>query len=136
MKLLWVVGVLLFAGAAVAEPIRKPAAPVTVTLEQAPAPGGYRVTLVAVTTRAVPSIVLALGGKRVDLGPTAAGQRRELSVHVPVAATGGADVVGTVSANGRKTAAVLRVGTARVHAAKRPNVTMTLPDGRVVSEAR
>ena len=119
-----------------AEPIRKPAPPVTVTLEQAPAVGGYRVTLVAVATRAVPSIVLALGGKRLELGPTAAGQRRELSVHVPVAAGGGEDVVGSVSANGRKTAAVLRVGNARVQAAKRPAATRTLPDGRVVSEAR
>jgi hypothetical protein len=133
VKQLWIVGLLLIATPAVAD--RKPAAPVTVTLEQAPAPGGYRVTLVAVPTRAVPSLALSLSGTRVELGPTAAGQRRELSVVVQVATGTGADVVGSATAFGRKKAAVTRVGTARVHAVKRA-VRRTLPDGTSVSEAR
>jgi hypothetical protein len=108
---------------------------VTVKLDAAPVADGYRVTLTAVPTRAVPALELSLAGKKLRFGATAAGQRRDFTVHVPVAAGAGADVVGSASASGRNKAAVLRVGAARAQAVKRA-VPRTLPDGSVVSEAR
>lgn len=131
MKQLWLVFVVLLVTPAAAE---KPSAPVAVQLESAIAPGGYKVTLVAVPSRAVPRLELSLAGKRIEFGATAAGQRRELVVHVPLTRGAGLDVVGSASANGRKKAAVLRLGVARA-APKRP-VTRTLPDGRGVAEVR
>jgi hypothetical protein len=114
---------------------QKPSPPVTVHLESVLVPGGYQVKLVAVPTRAVPAIELSLAGKRIGFAATAAGQRRELVMRVPVGAGAGVDVIGSASIGGRNKAAVLRVGVARLEAPKR-TVIRRLPDGREVAEVR
>jgi hypothetical protein len=132
VKVLMIVVVL--AGIASAERHVKPTAPVSVKMTAAVEPGGYAVTLVAVPTRAVPTVTLVVAGKQVLFGATAAGQRRELTVHVPLA-TGGADVVGGATAGGRNKAAVVHVGAAKLEAAKRETI-YTLPNGDRIKEVR
>ena len=126
---------LVLAGTASADPIRKPSAPVTVSLESKPISGGYLVTLIAAPTRAVPTIELRLAGKSLSFGATAAGQRRELTTHVAVARGEGLDVIGGALAAGRNKAAVLHVGAA-VRSAPKRTTTVTLRDGREVQESR
>ena len=127
--------VLALAGVAVANPVRKPSAPVEVSIDSKPLVNGYALTLVAVPTRAVPSLELELAGRTVTFGPTAAGQRRTITAWVPVATGTGLDVIGGARLAGRNKAAVLHVGAIERKAPKR-SVIRTLPDGREIEEVR
>jgi hypothetical protein len=126
---------LAITASAIAGPVRKPSAPVQVTIESRPVAGGYVVTLVAVPTRAVPAVELEVAGKSLVFGATAAGQRRVLVTRVVVPAGAGVDLVGSAAAANRNKAVVLRVGAPKAEAPKR-GVTRTLPDGREVEEIR
>jgi hypothetical protein len=127
--------VVVLAGVASADRHIKPTAPVTVTLAATAAPGGFDVKLVAVPMRAVPAVTLVLAGKQLTFAATAAGQRRELTVHVAVATGAGLDVIGGATAGGRNKAAVLHVGVAKLEAAKRETI-YTLPNGDRIKEVR
>jgi hypothetical protein len=142
LRVLCVVALAMSASPALAERHAKPSAPVEVRLESRAVTGGYQVTLVAVPTRAVPKLELVLAGKHLAFAATAAGQRRELTVQVPLAPGAGVDVVGSAAAGTtgpagtmRNRAAVLHLGAVRQQA-PRPTVTRTLPDGRAVQEVR
>ena len=126
---------LLLTATAVAEPIHKPSAPVDVTIETRVMPGGYVVTLVAVPTRDVTSIELAIGGQQLVVGPTVAGERRMLAAWVGVEPGAGLDLFGGARVAGRHKAAYARLGVAKREAPKR-TTTVTLPDGRQVMEVR
>jgi hypothetical protein len=118
----------------------KPSAPVDVKLEARPERGGYQVTIAATPSADVADLTLRLDGREQRLGPTRASVTRTFSVHVPVAAGAGIDVVGSaaVGVRGglRKRAGVLRVGAPAAVAAPKPETIRTLPDGRRVSEVR
>lgn len=126
---------LLVWSTAAAEPVRKPSAPVEVSIDTRELPGGYVVTLTAVPTRAVPSIELAIAGKQLAFGPTASGERRVLSAWVAVAPGDGLDLFGGARTAGRHKAAYARLGAAKREAPKRTTIR-TLPDGRQVAEVR
>jgi hypothetical protein len=124
----------------------KPSAPVEVRLESKPVAGGYRLTLVATPTRDVAAMELWIGrrspdgaGKRIELGPTAAGQRRELSVPITVAPGESADLVGSASVGTkghmRNRVVSMHFGIVKAEAPTH-SVTRTLPDGRDVAEVR
>jgi hypothetical protein len=125
----------LATGSVAAEPVRKPSAPVDVSITTRQLPGGYVVTLIAVPTRAVPSIELAIAGKQLVFGPTAGGERRELSAWVAIAPGDGLDLFGGARTANRHKAAYARLGAPKREAAKRTTIR-TLPDGRQVEEVR
>jgi hypothetical protein len=127
--------ILLATATVAAEPVRKPSAPVDVSITTRQLPGGYVVTLTAVPTRAVPSVELAIAGKQLVFGPTADGERRELSVWVAVAPGEGLDLFGGARTANRHKAAYARLGAPKREAVKRTTIR-TLPDGRQVSEVR
>ena len=137
MKPLLVVIILALSGGFAAGERRseKPSAPVTLRLDAVPEPGGYRVRLIAVATRAVPALELAVAGERIVFGATAADQARELVTHVASKPGDASDVIGSATAGGRNRAASIHLGVIQRKAARRV-VTRTLPDGREVAEAR
>ncbi len=107
----------------------KPTAPATVRLdERASATGGFDVTLVAVATRAVPSVELAIGDRHATFGATAVGQPRTLTVHL----ASNAEVHGVARLGGRATLATLHPRLAKPQAF----TVRVLPNGRGVAEVR
>jgi hypothetical protein len=123
----------LVAGPAAADRSEKPSAPVTLRIDAKPIAGGYRLTLVAVATRAVPAVELKLAGKRIAFGATAAGETRTLVTEVSGDAL---DVLGSATAGGRNRVTSLRIGGVAQQQKTKRTVTRTLPDGRTVAESR
>jgi len=112
----------------------KPAAPVTVTLDDRDLGGGdHEITLTAVPAIAVDGMTLRLAGADTHVGPTAAGVARTVTARVHE--SGGTDVVGGANLNGRSRAAVIHIGATRP-AAIVPSRVIRLSDGTVVREVR
>src|SRR5262245_37694023 len=111
----------------------KPTAPLVLELVERPLAGGREVTVVALPRRALPSVELELAGRRIAVGRSDAGQRRELTVVV----AGDGVVQATARAGTHLVSRVLGGAvTAPTRAAPGRATLRTLPDGRVVREVR